>query len=297
MTNPIRFPLGTIPLDLPDWLTHDVWPFPTAALDLDGHHVAFSDTGGDGQVLLFCHIGLWSLLWRDLMVEMSKTHRCITLDTPGVGQSSRIARGDQTMTTATRAVGELMDTLDLHDVVLVVHDLGGLAGLAAANHRLERISGVAVVNGFAWRPRGLMLPVALRVFGSTVARELSVFTGWLPAGSSTRFGVGRHMSKATRRAWRAGLADRPARRVMHRLFADAARNRDVQRSAEAAITALNTRPVLTVFGQFGDYLRLQRQWRRRRPDLTQRKIKRGLHFPMCDNPTQTANYLREWLRP
>ena len=111
MTNPVRFPSGTLPLDIPDWLTHDVWPFPTAALDLDGHHVAFSDSGGDGQVLLFCHIGLWSLLWRDLMVEMSKTHRCITLDTPGVGQSSRIARGDQTMTTAVRAVGALMTRL------------------------------------------------------------------------------------------------------------------------------------------------------------------------------------------
>ena len=190
---------------------------------------------------------------------------------------------------------KLIDTLDLHDVALVVHDLGGLAALGAANDRLERISCVAVVNGFAWRPRGLMLPVALRMFGSTIVRELSAFTGWLPTGSSTRFGVGRYMSKATRRAWRAGLADRPARRVIHRLFVDAARNRDVQHSAEAAIAALSNRPLLTIFGQFGDYLRFQRQWRRRRPDLTQRKIKRGLHFPMCDNPTQTASYLRAWL--
>lgn len=199
------------------------------------------------------------------------------------------------MTLAVRAVRSLIDTLDLRDVVLVVHDLGGLAGLAAAVDRSDRISRVAVVNGFAWRPRGVMLPVALRMFGSTVVREFSVFSGWLPRGSSTRFGVGRHMSKPTRRAWRAGLADRPARRVTHRLFHSAARNRCVQRDAEAALALLADRPLLTVFGQFGDYLRFQRQWRKRHPDLSARTIKRGLHFPMCDNPQQVATYIKDWL--
>ena len=295
MTSPDFVPLRVAPLDRPDWMTEHVWPFPLATLDVDGHRIAFTDTGGSGQAVLFCHVGMWSLLWRDLIVEMSPTYRCITFDTPGVGLSSRIAPGEQTMTTSVRAVGALIDTLDLRDLVLVIHDLGGLAGLAAANDRPERISRIAVVNGFAWRPRGLMLPVSLRMFGSTVIREVSAFTGWLPRGSSTRFGVGRHMSKATRRAWRAGLSDRPARRVTHRLFADAARNREVQRSAEAAIAALDDRALLTVFGQFGDYLHFQRQWRQRRPDLTRRTVKRGLHFPMCDNPTDVAAFLQHWL--
>lgn len=217
------------PLDRPTWLPRDVWPFPTAALEVDGNRVAYTDTGGDGPVLLFCHVGMWSLLWRDVMVDLSTDHRCVTFDTPGVGLSSRIAASEQTMTTCVRATGALIDALDLRDVVLVVHDLGGLAALAAASTRLDRISALAVISGFAWRPRGVLLPMALRTFGMAPMRELSAFSGWLSLGSSTRFGVGRYMSKATRRAWRAGLADRSARRVTHRLFADAARNSAVQR--------------------------------------------------------------------
>ena len=271
----------------------DVWPFPVRSLTVDGNRVAVTDTGSDGPVMLFCHVGMWSLLWRDVIVEMAKTYRCVTFDTPGVGLSERLGRSDQTMTKAVRAVGMVIDTLDLRDIVLVVHDLGGLAGLAAVNDRSDRVAAVAVVNGFGWRPRGVMLPVALRMFGSTVIREMSAFTGWLPAGSSTRFGVGRYMSIPTRRAWKAGLRDRSARRVTHRLFADAARNRAVQRDAEEAIAALADRPLVTIFGQFGDYLRFRRQWRKRRPDLTERTIKRGLHFPMCDNPQQVAAFLKE----
>lgn len=278
-----------------EWLTHEVWPFPTALLDLGSNQIAYTDTGGSGPVLLFCHVGMWSLLWRDVMVDMSGDHRCVTFDTPGVGLSPPIDAVDQNLTVAAQAIATLIDSLDLDNITLVVHDLGGLAALAAVSSRTERIERIAVVNAFAWRPRGVMLPLALRTFGSATVRELSAFTGWLPRGSSTRFGVGRHMSKSTRRAWRAGLATRSARRVPHRLFADAARNREVHTRAEAALNALKDRPLLTVFGQLGDYLRFQKQWKQRRADLTPQVIRRGLHFPMCDDPDQVAATLRDWL--
>ena len=280
MTTSTTISSRLVPLDRPDWLTRDVWPFPTAAIEVDDHRVAYTDTGGDGPVLLFCHVGMWSLVWRDVMIEMSKDYRCVTFDTPGVGLSSRIAGSDQTLTTAARATGALIDALDLRNVVLVIHDLGGLAALAAANDRLDRINGLAVINSFAWRPRGVHAagrPSHLRL--GTRARVQRVHGLATASGSSTRFGVGRHMSKATRCAWRAGLADRSARRVPHRLFADAARNREVQRDAEATIAALDDRALLTVFGQLGDYLRFQRQWRQRRPDLTQRGDQAGSALP------------------
>ena len=88
MTRPSPISPDSLALERPVWLTQEVWPFPVAAIDVDGHRVAFTDTGGDGRVVLFCHIGMWSLRWRDVMIDMSKTSRCITLDTPGVGLSS-----------------------------------------------------------------------------------------------------------------------------------------------------------------------------------------------------------------
>jgi len=278
----------------PSWLPDAVWPFPLAALDVDGRRVVLSDTGGDGPVLLFCHAGLWSLLWRDVIAELADRYRCVTFDPPGSGLSDRVGRGEQDLSTVRRAVGALIDELDRPEITLVLHDLGGLAALAAAHTRADRIAGIAAVNTFGWRPRGVLLPTALRFFGSAGMRELDAFTGVLPRASSSRFGVGRHMDRPTRRAWRAGLGDRAARRTTHRLFHDAARNHVVHRDAEAALALLADRPILTIFGRFGDYLRFRRQWQARRPDAVQRTVAR-FHFPMCDDPALVARQLDAWM--
>jgi haloalkane dehalogenase len=282
-------------IDRPAWLTDEVWPFEIGTITVRGRRVAYTDTGGDGPVLLFSHVGLWSLLWRDLILDLRADHRCVTFDAPGTGLSDRLEPDEQSLTVAADAIGFLVDALDLRDVTLVLHDLGGLAALAAVEHRSDRVVAVAAVNTFGWRPRGVLLPFALALFGSVPMRELDAFTGVLPRASATRFGVGRHLSSASRRAWRRGLADRAARRSTHRFFRDARRNHAVHEAAESALAALADRPLLTEFGQLGDYLRFQRQWRRRRPDLTARTIRRGLHFPMCDDPATVAQHLRDWL--
>lgn len=278
----------------PDWLPDHVWPHPLASLDVAGRRVVFTDTGGSGPVLLFVHVAQWSLLWGGVIAELRDQYRCVTLDAPGSGLSERVPRSEQNLTTAARAIGALIDHLDLRDITLVLHDLGGLAALAAVRHRVDRISGFAAVNTFGWRPRGLGLPVALRLFGSATMRELDAISGVLPWGSSTRFGVGRRMSRPTRRSWRAGLRDRSTRRSMHRLFLDAARNREIHADADASLEALADRPLLTVFGALGDYFRFQKQWRTRHSDLTQEVVPGGFHFPMCDNPALVARHLDNW---
>lgn len=259
--------------------------------------MVYTDTGGSGRVILLVHAGLWSLLWGGLIGELvGRGYRCVTLDPPGSGLSDRVPNDEQHLSMVAAAVGAVIDDLDLYDITLVVHDLGGPAGLAAVVDRADRVRAVAAVATFAWRPRGLALRLALRLFGSVGMQEVDAATGWLPRASATRFGVGRHLDRTARRAWRAGLADRPARRYPHRLFRDAAGNSDVHAAAERALVALADRPLLTVFGRFGDYFGFQRQWRELRPDAAQRVVPRGFHFPMSDNPTFVADAIDGWLR-
>jgi haloalkane dehalogenase len=272
----------------PAWLPDAVWPYPLGSLTAGARRVVYTDTGGPGPVLLFVHVGLWSLMWKGTIGNLSGRYRCVTLDVPGSGLSDRTARAKQTLDVAAEAIGVLIDRLELDGITLVVHDLGGLAALAAARTRLDRVAAVVAVSTFAWKPRGVMLPVALRFMGSAMIREIAAFTGFMPRASSTALGVGRRWDRATRQAWRAGLRDRASRRLLHRLFRDAARNTRIQQAAEAALAALTDRPLITVFGQLGDYFAFQRQWRRRHPTLQAVVVPRGLHFPMCDNPELVA---------
>jgi haloalkane dehalogenase len=222
---------------------------------------------GTDPVLLFCHVGMWSFIWRDVIARLQTGYRCVTLDVPGSGLSDRVPADHQTLATARDAVGAVIDHLDLRSVTLVLHDLGGVAGLAAGATRAGRIRGLVAANTFGWRP-GPLLRGMLAWFGSSWMRGLDAATAWLPAASTTRLGVGRHLDRPSRRAFRRGM-DRAGRGTMHRLFASAGHSDDVYRQADLALTdRLADRPVLTVFGALGDYLRFRPRWRRQFPPST-----------------------------
>lgn len=277
----------------PEWLDESVWPYPLHELDVDSRRMIYTDTGGDGPVLLMVHVGLWSLLWQGLIADLHDRYRCITLDVPGSGLSDP---APASLSSASGAIGALIDHLDLHGVTLVVHDTGGWATLAAIGSqpaRAERVAGLVAINTFGWTPRGI-LRQALRFFGSALMRETSTRTGLLAWASATRFGVGRHWDRATKRAWRHGLRDHDKRRFLHRMFADAARDSAASAAAERGVGLLTDRPTLTIFGQFGDYFRFRRHWRKLRPDMRDTTVPWGLHFPQSDNPALLAQAITAW---
>lgn len=102
------------------------------------------------------------------------------------------------------------------------------------------------------------------------------------------------MDPASRLAFRKAF-DPPAIAAMHRLFADAARNREIHEEAAAGLARLGEAPVLAVFGAWDDYLRFGRQWRRLLPDVTSHKVPRSFHFPMNDNPQLVAEAITSWM--
>jgi len=64
---------------------------------------------------------------RDVIADLVRDFRCVTLDAPGTGLSSGTGRVDLTM--SSEAIDALVRHLDLRDIVLVLHDLGGIATL------------------------------------------------------------------------------------------------------------------------------------------------------------------------
>jgi pimeloyl-ACP methyl ester carboxylesterase len=134
----------------------------------------------------------------------------------------------------------------------------------------------------------------LALMGSAPIRESDAYTAWLPAATSSRFGVGRHWTRTDRTAFRAGI-NREARRTIHRYFADARRADPLYAICEAALRGpLADRPLLTVFGQHNDPLRFQPQWRALFPHARQEVVPSGNHFPMCDAPDAVADWIHAW---
>jgi haloalkane dehalogenase len=244
---------------------------------------------GHGPTLLFVHVGSWSFVWRDVLLRLQNDFRCVTVDAPGCGLSDRLPT--PTLAQAGDAVIAVIDALQLRDVTLVAHDLGGPAGFLAAARRPDRIAALAAVNCFAWTPTGPAFRGMLAAMGSAPVRELDVGTNVLARVTSSSFGVGRHWSRGDRAVFRAGI-DAPARRAWHAYFRDARGAQILYGEVDAALRGtLANRPLLTIFGQFNDPLRFQPRWRALFPDARQLKVRRGNHFPMCDDPELVASAL------
>ena len=283
--------MQTLPvIDRPAWLSTSAWPWPTSALEHDAGQIAITDIG-QGPPLLFVHVGSWSFVWRDVLALLQNDFRCIALDAPGCGLSERVELMP-TLSQAADAVAAVVDALQLRDVTLVAHDLGGPAGFLAAGRRADRFAALVSVNCFAWRPTGAAFRGMLTFMGSAPARGLDGAIGWLPRLTATSFGVGRHWSRADLAVFRAGI-EPSARRAWHGYFRDARDADDLYADLNAGLRGpLADRPLLTIFGQFNDPLRLQRRWKALYPNAHQVKVPRGNHFPMCDDPQLVASAVK-----
>ena len=284
----------TIGLSLarPTWLPEAVWPFETRAVNIAGTSIAFTDIG-DGPALLFVHTGLWSFVWRDVMRRLSRDFRCVCLDAPGNGRSGS-ARDSVTLDGSATTVAGLIDRLRIRELTLVVHDLGGLAGIAGAARSSAAVTGIVAVNAFAWRPEGKALRSMLSIVGSHFFRRLDLWTGLIPRITATRFGVGRHLDEPSQRAFLAGIGARGVG-AFHDYLRDALRADALHAEADIALREKYAGlPLLSIFGERNDPFHFQAAWRRRFPHAVQLVIPRGNHFPMCDDPASVANAIEQW---
>jgi pimeloyl-ACP methyl ester carboxylesterase len=158
----------------PAWLDRSLYPFTPRSLATSDGTLSYLDEGR-GRVIVFVHgTPSWSFEWRNVILALSKTHRCIAPDHLGFGLSSKPRPGAPlTPEDHARRLGTLFEALDLRDVTLVMDDFGGPIGMKVALDMPERIARLLVINSFMW-PNGDDPAVARldRVIRSFVGRIL-----------------------------------------------------------------------------------------------------------------------------
>lgn len=99
-------------------------------IDGDALTLAYADSG-TGDAVVFLHaLGRSSSDWQDVIAELSRSHRCIAVDLPGHGDSSRVGR--YSFDLLARATHRLIDHLGLDSLSIVAHSMGGTTALVLA---------------------------------------------------------------------------------------------------------------------------------------------------------------------
>jgi pimeloyl-ACP methyl ester carboxylesterase len=141
-------------------------------IELSAGTVEYTDTGGDGPVLVFVHgVTVAPTQWRHVVDGLRGEYRCVLPHLP-LGSHRRPMRpgADLSLRGLAMLVGEFLERLDLRDVTLVQNDWGG-AQVLVAHGGAERVARMVLVacEAFDNYPPGL-------------AGRLLVLTSRVPGG-------------------------------------------------------------------------------------------------------------------
>jgi haloalkane dehalogenase len=182
----------------------DLYPFEGRYCSLSGVRLHYLDEGRGDPVVLLHGNPTWSFYYRDLVRALRGEHRVIVPDHIGCGLSSRPAASAYPYTLRRRVddLDALLEGVGVGDrVTLVLHDWGGMIGMAWASRHPGRVRRLVVLNTAAFHmPRGKSLPWALALarsrLGPLLVQGLNLF-----CLGATLFGVRRTLPRRVRDAY------------------------------------------------------------------------------------------------
>jgi haloalkane dehalogenase len=148
-----------------------LYPFSGHFFDLPAGKLHYLDEGAGEPIVMLHGNPTWSFYYRNLVLSLRDNHRCIVPDHIGCGLSDKPPATvyDYTLRSRVDDLEALLDHLNLREnLTLVLHDWGGMIGMAFAARHPERISRIVASNTGAFPlPKGKKMPWSLRLGRNT----------------------------------------------------------------------------------------------------------------------------------
>jgi haloalkane dehalogenase len=129
------------------------YPFTSHWLDRTGIRLHYLDEGSGDPVVMLHGNPTWSYYYRNLVAALRNDYRCIVPDHVGCGLSDKPQppRYDYSLKSRVEDLSALLDHLGVHEnVSLVVHDWGGMIGMAWAARHVESVRRLVILNTAAF---------------------------------------------------------------------------------------------------------------------------------------------------
>ena len=123
------------------------YPFPVKYMQVNEDiNLAYVDEGKGSETIIFIH-GLGSYLpaWKKNISELKKQYRCIAIDLPGYGKSSKVIHSG-TMDFYADVIKQFMEKLGLNKAVIAGHSMGGQIAIVMALKYPEYVDKLILVS-------------------------------------------------------------------------------------------------------------------------------------------------------
>lgn len=283
------------------------YPFTGHTLDLGGLRYHYLDEGEGEPVVMLHGNPSWSFYYRNLVLALRGTFRCIVPDHIGCGLSDKPGddRYDYTLARRVDDLERLLDRLDLGGkITLVLHDWGGMIGMLYAVRHPDRIGRLVIMNTAAFHlPAGKKFPFALRLcrdtrLGAFLVRGFNAFSLAASFVGCRRHPMPAELRKAYRmpyNSWQNRIAT--LRFVQDIPLAHGDRNYELVSSVASGIGQFRELPMLICWGERDfvfDRLFLA-EWQRRFPQAEVHRLADAGHYILEDAAAEVIPLITSFL--
>lgn len=281
------------------------YPFESKYFVQDGIRQHYLDEGAGHPVVMVHGNPTWSFYYRRLAAELKKDHRVIVPDHIGCGPSDKPSTEDYPYTLERRVddLDRLLEHCRLGEkVTLVVHDWGGMIGMAWAARHPEKIARLVFLNTAAFHlPEGKPVPWQLKLartpLGAILVRGLNVFCRGAASDCVTR----KPLSRDVRDAYLAPYDSWGNRAAVLRFVQDIPLapedpGYDLISGVAAGLEKFQQTPAMICWGEKdfvfdNDYLR---EWEKRMPNATVHRFPDCGHYVLEDATEEILSLVRSF---
>jgi pimeloyl-ACP methyl ester carboxylesterase len=285
---------------------NELYPFTGTFQEVNGHKLHVIDEGSGDTVVMLHGNPTWSFYYRNLVLGLRDRHRVIVPDHIGCGLSDKPAERDYEYTLK-RRVDDLAELIDKEDVrgpiTLLMHDWGGMIGMAYATRYPQRIGRLVLLNTAAFHlPRSKRLPLSLWLCRRTPLGELIIRDTGLFNSVLARWAVHRPMEQRVREGYLMPYREAQDRTGLLRFVQDiplepSDPSYDLVTEVQSKLPAFRDTPTLILWGErdfvFDEHF--LREWQNILPAAEVHKFANAGHYVLEDAGHEILPLIREFL--
>ena len=285
-----------------------LYPFKSNYMEVNGFQYHYIDEGSGDPVVMLHGNPTWSFYYREVVKAFSKKRRMIAPDHIGCGLSEKPSSELYAYTLENRIndLTALLENLRVkQNITLVVHDWGGMIGMAYALKNIDKIKNIVILNTAAFLPpdrkkipfrlwvvRNLTWLAAPAVLGLNLFSRGAIY---MASAKGLKHDVRKGLT-APYNTWRNRIAT--LRFVQDIPVFPKDNSYPIVKHADQHLKALNTIPMLILWGENDfvfdmDYFA---EWRRRFPTAEAHTFSNAGHYILEDEPKAVIEKMGSFLK-
>jgi haloalkane dehalogenase len=285
-----------------------LYPFKSNYTEIKGIKFHYIDEGSGNPVLMIHGNPTWSFYFRSLIKYLSPEFRAIAPDHIGCGLSGKPDSSDYDYRLKSRVedIDLFLSRLELTGkITLILHDWGGMIGMAYAVKNPEKISSVVIMNSAAFFPpdRNMKIPLRLRIIRDiSLIGNIAVLGFNLFAKSALYMASYKGLSKDVKRgliapynSWRNRIAT--LRFVQDIPLGKNDPSYDTVKYVDDNLHRLADIPMLICWGKH-DFVFTENylaEWRKRFPKAETHIFDNAGHYVLEDEPEKISSVIEDFL--